>query len=111
VTLRFFAHLENQHGFYYHFIDMNTGERANRSEISTVDTALLLAGMLFCQSYFDTRNPQEVEIRKLSRQIYERADWTWAQPRRHRSGTNPGDDRELPQRPRVARHARQPLPA
>ena len=60
---------------------MNTGARAGDSEVSTVDTALLLAGMLFCQSYFDTQNPREVQIRKLVDEIYRRVDWTWAQPR------------------------------
>jgi hypothetical protein len=82
VTLRFFAHeAPNQHGFYFHFMDMNTGERANDSEISTVDTALLLGGVLFCQSYFDGKNARELEIRKLADEIYRRIDWTWAQPR------------------------------
>jgi hypothetical protein len=81
ATLRFFAHAQNEHGFFYHFIDMRTGKRANYSEVSTVDTALLLAGMLFCQSYFDSNSPQDVAIRKLTDKIYERADWTWAQPR------------------------------
>src|SRR6516165_11824796 len=50
LTLRFFQRAANQHGFFYHFLDMKTGARANDSEVSTVDTALLLAGMLFCQS-------------------------------------------------------------
>jgi hypothetical protein len=81
TTLRFFAHVQNQHGFYYHFMDMHTGARAGNSEISTVDTSLLLAGMLFCQSYFTSTDPGEVEIRKLVEQIYRRVDWTWAQPR------------------------------
>ena len=80
-TLRFFAHAQNEHGFFYHYIDMQTGERANASEISTVDTALLLAGVLFCQSYFDTQDPQDIKIRKLADEIYRRVDWTWAQPR------------------------------
>ena len=81
ATLRFFARAENEHGFFYHFIDMQTGARANGSEISTIDTALLLAGMLFCQSYFDSPDPQDVKIRKLTDEIYRRVDWTWAQPR------------------------------
>ncbi len=81
ATLRFFLHAPNEHGFFYHFLDMKTGERANDSEVSTVDTALLLAGMLFCQSYFDTQNPHEAQIRKLVDEIYRRVDWTWAQPR------------------------------
>jgi hypothetical protein len=81
VTLRFFLRAPNEHGFFYHFLDMKTGARANDSEVSTVDTALLLAGVLFCQSYFDTQNPHEVQIRKLADEIYRRVDWTWAQAR------------------------------
>ncbi|MBV8145628.1 MAG: Tat pathway signal protein [Gammaproteobacteria bacterium] len=81
ATLRFFMRAPNQHGFFYHFLDMKSGARANDSEVSTVDTALLLAGMLFCQSYFDTQHPREVQIRKLVDEIYRRVDWTWAQPR------------------------------
>jgi hypothetical protein len=81
ATLRFFLGAENQHGFYYHFIDMQSGERAHESEVSTVDTALLLAGMLFDEMYFDTQDPQDVEIRSLADEIYRRVDWTWAQPR------------------------------
>ena len=81
LTLRFFRRAPNQHGFFYHYLDMKTGKRANDSEVSTVDTALLLAGVLFCQSYFDTQNPREVEIRKLADEIYRRVEWTWAQPR------------------------------
>ena len=46
-------------GFFYHFLDMKTGERFEDSELSTVDTALLLAGVLFCQSYFDGAHPEE----------------------------------------------------
>jgi hypothetical protein len=81
ATLRFFQHAPNQHGFFYHFLEMKSGARANDSEVSTVDTALLLAGMLFCQSYFDSQHPHEVQIRKLVDEIYRRVDWTWAQPR------------------------------
>ena len=81
ATLRFFQRAPNQHGFFYHFLEMKSGARANDSEVSTVDTALLLAGMLFCQSYFDSQHPHEVQIRKLVDEIYRRVDWTWAQPR------------------------------
>ena len=81
ATLRFFAGEANQHGFFYHFIDMRSGARSNESEVSTVDTALLLAGMLFCQTYFDGDDPEEIEIRTLAEEIYRRVDWTWAQPR------------------------------
>jgi hypothetical protein len=81
ATLRFFVREPNEHGFFYHFLDMKTGKRANDSEVSTVDTSLLLAGVLFCQSYFDRQDRREAEIRKLADEIYRRVDWTWAQPR------------------------------
>lgn len=68
------------HGFYYHFLDMKTGARFEDSELSTVDTAILLAGALFCQSYFDGPGAEEAEIRGLADQIYRRVDWRWAQP-------------------------------
>jgi hypothetical protein len=67
-------------GFFYHFIDMKTGHRFEDTELSTVDTAILLAGALFCQSYFDGSHPEEVEIRRLVDEIYRRVDWQWAQP-------------------------------
>ena len=67
-------------GFFYHFLDMKTGLRSGDSELSTVDTAILLAGALFCQSYFDRANPEEAEIRRLVDEIYRRVDWRWAQP-------------------------------
>jgi hypothetical protein len=81
ATLRFFVAADNQHGFFYHFIDMRSGARAHESEVSTVDTALLLAGVLFAQSYFDSQDPQDMEIRTLAEEIYRRVDWKWAQPR------------------------------
>src|SRR5664279_5717996 len=59
---------------------MKTGERFGDSELSTVDTAILLAGVLFCESYFDGTNPEEEEVRALAEQIYRRVDWRWAQP-------------------------------
>ena len=75
ATLKTFQRAPNEHGFFYHFMDMKTGARAGDSEVSTVDTALLLAGMLFCQSYFDAQHPHEVQIRKLVDEIYRRIDW------------------------------------
>jgi hypothetical protein len=81
ATLRYFASASNEHGFFYHFIDMQNGARASDSEVSTVDTALLLAGILFCEDYFDTQDPRDAEIRKLAEEIYRRVDWTWAQAR------------------------------
>ncbi len=90
ATLRFFHNApQSPHtrgtagykGFFYHFLDMKTGERFADSELSTVDTAIFLAGALFCQSYFDGSDPEETEIRALVDDIYRRVDWTWAQPR------------------------------
>ena len=68
-------------GFYYHFLDMQTGHRFETTELSTVDTALLLGGVLLCQSYFDRDTRAEREIRELAEKIYARVDWTWAQNR------------------------------
>lgn len=90
TTLRFFRDAPQDssasgaagfHGFYYHFLDSETGLRFRDVELSTVDTALLLAGALFCQSYFDQESPEETELRALVDTLYARADWSWAQVR------------------------------
>ncbi len=61
-----------QHGFLYHFMHMHSGERAFNCEISTIDTSILLCGILTCRVYFD-----DPEIRSLATKFYERVDWTW----------------------------------
>jgi hypothetical protein len=66
-------------GFYYHFLDMETGRRAGNCELSTVDSAFLLAGMLAAASYFDRDTAQEHELRALADALYRRVDWRWAQ--------------------------------
>jgi hypothetical protein len=66
-------------GFYYHFLDMSTGRRAFDCELSTVDTALLLAGVLTAAVYFEQDSAEESEIRKLADAIYRRVDWQWSQ--------------------------------
>jgi len=68
-------------GFYYHFVEPESGARFGTVELSTVDTALLLAGALFCQSYFDGPAAAEDSIRDISEELYRAADWTWASPR------------------------------
>ncbi|MBX6364018.1 MAG: Tat pathway signal protein [Gemmatimonadetes bacterium] len=68
-------------GFYYHFLDMRTGKRFETVELSTIDTSLLLAGVLAAQQYFDGDDAVETEIRALADSLYRRADWTWMQPR------------------------------
>jgi hypothetical protein len=68
-------------GFYYHFLDMQTGRRVPGSELSTIDTALLLGGVLHVQQYFDQPDPIEAEIRALADALYRRVDWPWMQVR------------------------------
>jgi hypothetical protein len=62
-------------GFFYHFLDMNTGLRTWDSELSSIDTALLLAGVLDVRQYFAGTDSQEVAIRELADSIYYRVDW------------------------------------
>jgi len=64
-------------GFFYHFLDMSTGERYQTVELSTIDTGLLMAGVLFAQSYFDRDTAIEQEIRSLADSLYRRVDWEW----------------------------------
>lgn len=87
VTLRFFWNSKQgpepdttgYKGFYYHFLDMQTGQRAWQCELSTVDSAFLVAGMLTAGIYFDADTDDEQEIRILADALYRRVDWTWAQ--------------------------------
>ncbi len=62
-------------GLFYHFLDMTTATRTWDCELSTIDTALLFAGMLDCKQYFDGADTNEVRIRALADSIYYRADW------------------------------------
>jgi hypothetical protein len=87
ATLRFFAGAPHgadadatgYHGFYYHFLHMDTGRRAWRSELSSVDSAFQLAGMLVAARYFDQPTADEEEIRTLADALYRKADWQWMQ--------------------------------
>jgi hypothetical protein len=65
-------------GFYYHFIDMDTGKRAWNCELSTIDTAILMAGVLSSAAYFTAKSAAEAEIRELADALYFRVDWQWA---------------------------------
>lgn len=69
-TLRNEAHHEN--GFFYHFLDLRTGRRVWKSEASSIDTALLVAGSLLAGQYF-----KGTEIAKMAEEIYERVNWKW----------------------------------
>lgn len=87
ATLRFFAASRQgrglkdsgYQGFYYHFLDMETGERAFNSELSSIDTALLMAGVLTAAAYFTGADAEESEIRSLAEMLYRRVDWQWMQ--------------------------------
>ena len=87
ATLRFFWNspqgtqpdATGYQGFYYHLLDRKTGKRAGKCELSTIDSALLLAGMLTSAAYFQHESGDEHEIRTLAAEMYRRADWCWAQ--------------------------------
>ncbi len=86
AALRFFstspqtgaADATGYRGFFYHFLDMESGRRAWKSELSLVDSAILLAGALAAGQYFDRDSEPEAEIRRLAESLYQRADWKWA---------------------------------
>ena len=87
TTLRFFSGSDQTgtgastgcHGFYYHFLEVETGLRMWQSELSSIDTALLIIGMLTAAAYFDAATPTETELRFLASALYDRVDWHWAQ--------------------------------
>jgi hypothetical protein len=85
TTLRFFwnapqgaeAATTGHKGFFYHFLDMQTGVRYRDVELSSVDTTILLMGVLFAGQYYDRNDPAEREIRRLAEALYARADWNF----------------------------------
>lgn len=64
-------------GWFYHFLHMETGLRAWKCELSSIDTALFLAGAVYAREYFDGLHPDEIAIRDLVNRIYWRIDWHW----------------------------------
>jgi hypothetical protein len=86
TTLRFFANCPQgpepdaagHRGFFYHFLDMRTERRAHGCELSTMDTAILLAGALTAAEYFDGELADEAEIRRFAHSLYRAAEWDWA---------------------------------
>lgn len=71
--LEFFLNsAEQEHGFFYHFLDKETGARLKNSELSPIDTALFLAGAIFAGEYYG-----DPGIKEMAKQIYERVDWSW----------------------------------
>ena len=72
-TLRFLANdLANEHGFFFHFIHMETGQRWEKCELSSIDSSLLYCGVLTARQYF-----ADQEIKDLATKICERVDWPW----------------------------------
>ena len=65
-------------GFFYHFLDIETGRRVWQCELSTIDSAFLFAGALTAAAYFDRDTADEAEIRRRADILYRRADWNWA---------------------------------
>ncbi|MGA3156032.1 MAG: glucoamylase family protein [Steroidobacteraceae bacterium] len=66
-------------GFFYHFLDMSSGTRYRNSELSSVDTALLLMGVRCCAQYFNAPSAEEAALRTLSEELCERVEWPWLQ--------------------------------
>jgi hypothetical protein len=75
-------------GFFYHFLDFEKGLRFEKVELSTIDTSLLLAGALFCQSYFADTARVETAVRAYADSLYRRVEWTW--PRNRAPAINMG---------------------
>lgn len=64
-------------GFYYHFLDHQKALRFKTTELSSIDTGLLMAGVLSCMTYFDRNDPEEKRIRELTEALYRRVEWDW----------------------------------
>lgn len=64
-------------GWLYHFLDMTNATRVWNSELSSIDTALFLAGALYACEYFDRDEPAETEIRQRANALIDRVDWSW----------------------------------
>ena len=86
TTLRFFweapqgtsqTGMTGYKGFFYHFLNQETGERFRGVELSTIDTALLMGGVLFAREYFDGNDPDETAIRAYADSLYQRVEWDW----------------------------------
>lgn len=69
-------------GFFYHFLDIETGRRVWQCELSTIDSAFLFAGLLTAAAYFDHDTADEAEVGRLADALYRRADWNWGPGRR-----------------------------
>ena len=85
TILRFFlnsvqsadTNVTGYHGFYYHFLRMNSGTREWNCELSTVDTGLLMMGIIFARNYYNQNDDQENEIRKISIKLIDSLNWNF----------------------------------
>ena len=64
-------------GWFYHFLNMTNAQRVWNSELSSIDTALFLAGVIYAREYFDGDHPEEIAIRQLAEALVDRVDWNW----------------------------------
>lgn len=64
-------------GFFYHFLTLDKAERFKQVELSSIDTGLLMAGILSVMTYFDRETEEEKEIRKIADLLYRRVNWNW----------------------------------
>lgn len=71
-TLKFLAVMPHQRGWFHHFVDKHSGERVWNSEVSSIDTAILLAGAIVCGVYFSNS-----AISRQANELYDRVDWDW----------------------------------
>ncbi len=83
-------HVAGYKGFFYHFLDMDSGARVGDTELSSIDTALLMAGVLSAQTYFDADNPTEARIRSCADILYRRIVWPWFYDKQHKPLLNMG---------------------
>ncbi|PLY39794.1 hypothetical protein CSZ94_24450 [Janthinobacterium sp. ROICE36] len=71
------ADASGHHGFFYHFLDIDSGKRVWDCELSSIDTALLIAGVLTAAAYFQADTDDEAQVRSLADRLYRRVDWNW----------------------------------
>lgn len=75
TTLNFLLNrMPNKNGFFYHFVNLMNGQRAIGCELSSIDTAILLCGVLTCRQHFE-----DERIVDMATQLYQRVDWAWMQ--------------------------------
>lgn len=71
------ADVSGYKGWFYHFLDMNTGYRTWNCELSSIDTGLLMAGVLYAREFFDGSDSLETSVRAYADSLFGRIDWNW----------------------------------